>query len=619
MTRREFRTLSPPAAVREAIDELQIRAEAVQVPLSDAQGRVLTERIDAPLDVPGFDRSAMDGYALRATETAGASESTPVELGVSATVHAGTRPDVTVASGTAVEIATGAVMPAGADAVVPVEQTREHGGSVEITTAVTPGDHVMPSGADVASGARTLGPGTRLDARHVGLLAALGLETVPVRAKPTVGIVSTGGELVQPGDDLDPAAGQIYDVNSHSLGAAVAAAGGVPRVFETTADDPEQMREVLDDAAAESTLLLTSGSTSAGSSDLLYELLDTHGEKLVHGVSLKPGRPTLVGRLFGTPYVGLPGYPVSALTIFRTFVGPALREATGTPEPPTATVDATLRTRVHYDGGRLRLLAVGLVEDGDGSTLAYAPGKGSGATTALVETDGIVRMPPERSLYEPGTAVTVERFDPSAPIPSVLGMGEPDPVVYALLDKVAGSRYLTPGLSQSERWFEQAVPDLLVTTTPATPDDAVEVADWHREWGLATAPDADIAGLDALVDGDWRFANLDSELGLRDAFDALLSDDDGDHDTKRRIDGYERVLPGIESAARSVRNGRADAGLCLGHTADSLGLDFHALGEQSVRAFVRTERREKDGVDAFERAVATGLDDLISETPGYSD
>lgn len=592
--RREFRSLATPDDARAAIDTFELTGEEL-VPLRSAHGRVLATRIDAGIDVPGFDRAAMDGYAVRAADTYGASEGDPITLAVSGTIQAGERPETAVEAERAVQIATGAVLPSGADAVVPVERTREGETTVEITAAVAPGDHVMYSGTDIASGDRALGPGTRLGPRQLGLLAALGAETVPVRARPQVAVVSTGEELVEPGGQLDPDAGQIYDVNGYSIAGAVRGAGGEPVPYRVERDDPDALRETLERAATECSLVLTSGSTSAGSEDHLYDILETDGEKLVHGVALKPGRPLLVGQLFGTPYVGLPGYPVSALMVFRTFVAPAIREATGRPEPASVTSEATLATRVRYDGGRLRLLAVGLVEDGEGDLLAYAPAKGSGATTTLVETDGVVRMAPGTNLLAAGNTVEVERFDATDPLPALLGVGDPDPTLFDLLDDCPTPRYLSLAPEDARRWFDDGIPDVYLAVESA--DDGTVLATWGREWGLAV-PAGNPAGIatpaDALA-ADVGFAILDEELSLRRAFDTAFGEPAPEE--------FTRALPGIESAARRVDAGRADAGLALRDTADVLDLGFVSLGTQTLCLRVAEDRRSKDGVAALEQVL----------------
>ncbi|WP_340100681.1 molybdopterin biosynthesis protein [Salinibaculum salinum] len=622
MTRREFRDLVPPATARDALADLAITAGTDTVPLAEANGRTLAAHVDAPLDVPGFDRSAMDGYAVRAADTFGASEGDPTTLRVVGTVRAGTEPDASVGEGDAVQVATGAVLPSGADAVVPVERTVEREDTVDVMTGVAPGDSVMPRGADIAAGDAALGPGTTLGPRHLGLLAALGHERVPVRSQPDVAVVSTGEELVQPGEEPDPAAGQIYDVNSHTIAAAVDATGARATRYTPATDDEETLRETLADAAADASLIVTSGSTSAGAADLLYRLVEEHGEILVHGVAIKPGRPLLVGRIFDTPYVGLPGYPVSALSVFRTFVAPRLRAVSGRPQPETATADATLATRVRYDGGRRRLVAVGLVADGDGDLVAYAPAKGSGATTTLAETDGIVQMAAETSLLAAGETVTVERFD-DAPIPALLGVGDPDPVFARLLDDFATSRFLSLSATDASRWVDDDVPDVTVTPTDdLTGTRAEPLARWNREWGLvvpAGNPD-DITALSDLVDGDYRFANLDDSLAVRTALAEHLETLalDSAEDTAAAIDGFHRELPGIESAARSVAAGRADAGLGLRVTATQLGLEFVPVGTQTLGVVPNPTRLDKSSVERLRDHLADRLPSLLTETPGYA-
>ena len=625
--RKEFRDLVPPEEAHEAIASLDLGGGAETVPLDEARGRVLAERVDAALDVPGFDRASMDGYAVRARDTFGADEADPVELPVVGSVHAGEEPAVEVDEGEAAEISTGAVMPPGADAVIPVERTDEtDDGTVLLRTSLAPGDSVMLAGADVAAGERALGPGTRLTAREIGLLSALGVDAVPVRAKPTVGIISTGDELVRPGHELNADAGQIYDVNSYTIATGVEEAGGEAVLYPHAGDDYDQMERILTEAAAECDLVLSSGSTSASAVDVIYRVIEEQGELLLHGVAVKPGKPMLVGRLEDSAYVGLPGYPVSALTIFRTFVAPAIREAAGLPEPATATVTGRMAVEERYAEGRLRLMPVGLVESGDGDTLVYPVDKGSGATTSLVEADGIVPVDPDTEYLAVDEAVEVQLFSPDVRPPSVFGVGEDDPALSRFLDGLPSPRYLSLGTREGLRRLRNGVPDVAVAAGVDSDDieaDHEVLGEWTREWGLLV-PDGnpdEVTGLADLVDHDLRLVNRGTNSGLRTALDDALAALSEERDTTRQdladaIDGYELTVKAHESPARKVAAGKADVGLGLRATASKLGLDYVPLGEQSVSVLANPDRVEKAGVRRLREALADA-ESVVADLDGY--
>ncbi|WP_119821816.1 molybdopterin biosynthesis protein [Halalkaliarchaeum desulfuricum] len=649
--RKQFRDLATPEAAREAIASLELTGEPESVPLTEARGRVLAERIDAGRDVPGFDRASMDGYAVRARDTFGADEAEPAVLARVGEVHAGEEPDVSVDPGTCVEISTGAVMPDGADAVVMVERTDpadavgegdgegendSDGDRIAIRTTVAPGDHVMLAGADIAAGARALGPGTRLTPREIGLLSALGVEEVPVRGRPTVGIVSTGDELVRPGEPLSDDRGEIYDVNSYTIASAVEEAGGSAELYPHVGDDYEEMERLLSRAADECDLVVSSGSTSASAVDVIYRVIERRGELLLHGVAVKPGKPMLVGRLDRedggeSAYVGLPGYPVSALTIFRTFLAPALREAAGLPEPETATVSGRLAVEQRHGEGRLRFLPVGLLEAGgdtetvvgDGYPLVYPVDKGSGATTSLVEADGVVAIDPDTDYLDAGERVEVELFSPDVRPPTLLGVGEDDPALNRLLDGLDRPRYLPVGTREGVRRLRDGLPDVAVTAGPVRRSvEAVDLGGWTREWGLVVPrnnPD-DVQGLVDLIERELRFRNRTSDAGLRTALEAeieSLADERGidREEAIDAIDGYGLESRAFESPARAVAGGDADVGLGLRATATELELGFVPIGIQEVRVRANPERTEKPSVARLESALAA--DDHLLGLDGF--
>lgn len=624
MDRKQFRDLAEPDVARETIASLDLVPETETVPLRDARGRVLAERIDAGLDVPGFDRASVDGYALRAADTFGADEADPVRVRRIGQVHAGSEPDVEVGEGECAEISTGAVLPPGADAVVMVERTDpgDTDDEVLVRTSLAPGDRVMFAGADIAAGERALGPGTIVTPREIGLLSAIGVDEVPVRGVPTVGIVSTGDELIRPGEALDSDAGHIYDVNSYTTATAVEEAGGEAKLYPHAGDDYDAMESALRTAAAECDLVLSSGSTSASAVDVIYRVVEETGELLLHGVAVKPGKPMLVGELAGSAYIGLPGYPVSALTIFRAFVAPAIRRAAGRPEPKTATVEGRMAVRERYSEGRLRYMPAGLVTGGDGETLVYPVDKGSGATTSLVEADGIVSVSPDVEYLDTGESVEVKLFSSDVRPPTLFGAGEDDPALSRLLDRVDRPRYLGVGSRQGRRRLRDGVADVAVVTGDSTPD-GVELGGWSREWGLvvpAGNPE-DVAGLADLIDDDRRFINRTTDSGLRSTLSDALDDLADERGTGRReltdaIDGFELAVRAHESPARKVLEGDADAGLGLRATAEALGMGFVPCGTERVSVVADPERADKPGVRRLEAAI----DDeaaVFDELAGY--
>ena len=623
--RKQFRDLASPAALAAAIEDLDLDPEPETVGLLAADGRVVAERVDAGIDVPGFDRSTKDGYAVRAADTFEATENDPFEAAILETVEAGEAPTEHVTEGTAVSVATGGVVPPGADAVVPVERTsRVEDDRVSIRTAIAPGDNVMHSGDDVAAGDRAIGPGTVLTTRDVGLLAALGVDSVPVRGKPVVGIVSTGDELVRPGEPRDDARGQIYDLNTYALAAAVRSAGGHPEVVEHIADDYEKMHRTLEAVGERCDLVLSSGSTSASDADVLYRVVEEHGSLDLHGVAVKPGRPTIVGEIADTAYIGLPGNPVSALSIFRSFVAPAISAAAGRPAASAPTVDGEMAAGVRYSEGRTYLLPVAIIEDAAGEVLVYPVDKGSGAITSLTEADGVVEMAPETERLAPGQAVTVDLFSTDTRPPTVLGIGEADPLLARLLDHVDGPRYLSHGSAEGRRRLRDGVPDFaLVTEADAEAVDGDRLGSFTREWGLVV-PDGNPEGVEGLADLQRveAFVNVASGMGLRTAFDDALASHA--EDTGQSVEavtdgiaGYERTVKGIRSPAQRVADGKADAGLGLHTAVQSHDVDFVPVGSQRLVVLGAPERQGKSGLATVESVLSGAGAALAAEMAGY--
>jgi molybdenum cofactor synthesis domain-containing protein len=373
-----------------------------RVPLDDSAGRVVAANVRAPLDVPPFERSAMDGYAVIAADTAGASRSAPKRLAVVDRVFTGETSRHTIASGACAEIATGAPLPAGSDAVVVVEETTRHGSEVDIFAAVSAGQNVGRRGADMKVGDSVVSTGDVLTPSRVGALAATGHDDVEVFAKPKVAILSTGNEVVGPGQPLPP--GHIYDVNRFTLGAIVAAHGGAPETHRPAQDTVEALIAALD-SCARADVIVFSGGSSVGDRDLVVDAIAARGKMIFHGIAVRPGKPTAFALVGATPFFGMPGNPTSCLSNAYILLMPFLRATARLPAHEARIVRAPLGKRIASAANRHQFYTVRL-RDG----VAYPAFKGSGEITSLSQADGYIEIPAEQSVVEEGATVTITLF-----------------------------------------------------------------------------------------------------------------------------------------------------------------------------------------------------------------
>lgn len=375
-----------------------------RVGLAAANGRVLACEIVAERDVPPFDRAAMDGYAVAAADTAGAGPRAPARLRCIGTLHTGEVAARAVGRGECLQIATGAPLPEGADAVVMVEQTDRRGDEVEIFSAVHARQHIGRRGADIAAGATVLRPGDVLTPSRVGSLAALGLAAIEVYDRPRVGIVSTGDEIVEPGQPLAP--GHIYDINRYTLGAVVGEHGGVASAHPVTGDALEALGDAVDAIIAQGTdILVFSGGSSVGERDLTRDVLRRKGAVAFHGIAVKPGKPTAFGHIGSTPVLGMPGYPTSCLSNAYLLLVPLLRRMARLPPHRTRTVTVPAGHRFVSVGNRHQFYTVRVI---DGA--AVGAFKASGDITSMSQADGYVEIPMGVDAVEEGEPVDVTLF-----------------------------------------------------------------------------------------------------------------------------------------------------------------------------------------------------------------
>ena len=376
------------------------RSERVR--LVDANGRVAAADVRSTRDVPPFSRAGMDGFALRAEDTFGASRYEPRILRVIDKVYTGQVPAKSIEPGTAIEIATGAPMPQGADAVVMVEETEKAGGDVRVLTPVYPRQNVGRQGADIVIGQTVIARGDVLNPSRIGAIAALGIGDVEVFAKPTIAILSTGNEIADPGQELQP--GQIYDINKFTLSTIIQEHGGIPSPFSTAQDTIEALERAID-ACASCDVLVFSGGSSVGERDLILDVIGRKGEIVFHGIAVKPGKPTVFGTINGKPMFGMPGYPTSCLSNAYMLLVPALRSMARLQPRHTATVSLPLGQRIVSTTGRHQFYTVKIVDG-----LAMPAFKASGDITSMSQADGYIEIPAQTDIVEKGETVDVKLF-----------------------------------------------------------------------------------------------------------------------------------------------------------------------------------------------------------------
>ena len=405
-----FRRLMTFDEAKRVVEEqlMPITLSEEELPLLEAYDRVLRENMVSTLDIPPFDRSTVDGYAVKAEDTFDAEENQPAKLTVRGMVSVGETPKISVGKRQAAEIVTGAPVPEGADAVVMVEDTDREDVELRVFRAVTLAENVMKRGTDIKKGETALTAGRVLGASEIGVLAALGLTTVRVLKVPVVAVLSTGGEVTEPGKQLP--AGRIYDINAYSLSSAVRESGGKPVYLGVVPDDKAELRKALEQAVASADIVLTSGGVSVGPKDLTPQIVNSLGDPgvLVSGIAVKPGKPTTIALIGKKPVFSLPGHPTSALLLFHLLARPVIQRMTGRPAIESKTLKALASTRMFSAKGRRTFVMVKLKRDKSNAIVAEPVETGaSGAITTLAKADGFVEIPANQQFIDAGEKVVV--------------------------------------------------------------------------------------------------------------------------------------------------------------------------------------------------------------------
>ncbi|MBW3540670.1 MAG: molybdopterin biosynthesis protein [Planctomycetes bacterium] len=592
------------------------------VSLHSALGRMLAADVVSDVDVSGFDRSNVDGFAIRAADTFGVMEEEPRALDLNGEVLApGVVPEIPVAAGTATTIATGGMIPRGADAVVMVEHTElidePDARRLLVTRAVAPGENIAFAGTDVARGEIVLWEGSVVTSREIGVLAAIGRTHVDVVRRPRVAILSTGNEIVPPGAARPP--GYVYDSNLAILSAAVEEAGGEPHPLGIVADEEPALEEAVR-RALEFDVIVLSGGTSKGAGDLSYRVVERMLQPpgiVAHGVALKPGKPVCLASSAGKPVVILPGFPTSAIFTFHEFVAPVIRRLAGRSESERRVVQARLPMRVNSDRGRTEYLLVGLVRT-DSGLAAYPMGKGSGSVTTFSRADGFITIDQHCEILEAGARVEVTLLGRQLEPADLVVIGSHCVGLDVLVGKMQRRGFSTKvlhvgstgGLVAVKRGeCDVAGMHLLDPATgrynePFLTPEVELVRGYRRMQCLVFRPgdarfphrSAEEALTAALADPDCVMVNRNAGSGTRILIDRLLAG--------KRPPGYAVQARSHNAVAAAVEQRRADWGVAIESVAAAYGLASIPLTEEHYDFAVPKSRRERPAVRAFREMLA---------------
>ena len=585
------------------------------VGLAAALGRVLAADVAAPIDVPPFDRANVDGFALRSADTVGASDGAPRRFRLNGEVIiCGHAPALEVTAGSATTIATGGVIPRGADAVVMIEHTdlTDEGAApaIDVRRAVAPGQFISYAGSDIARGETVLRRKTLLSSREIGMLAACGLADIEVVRKPKVAVLSTGDELAAPGSALAPA--RVYDSNGAIIAAAVTEAGGEAVPFGAFPDDEAALERAVRAALAACDLLVLSGGTSKGAGDLSHRIVSKLGEVLVHGVALKPGKPLCLATIGGKPLAVLPGFPTSAIFTFHAFVAPVIRARAGLAAQAARSIEAQVPVRIASELGRKEFVLVALAP-GEDAPVAFPTAKGSGAVTSFSQADGFLEIDALAAVLDAGSRARVTLIGQTAAMPDLVIMGSHcialDAVLGALAERGFAARTIAVGsmggVAAAERGECDLAPVHLVDPASGRynahllrPGLAL-VKGWQRMQGFVhRRDDARFAGCSAadaikaaLADPGCLMVNRNAGAGTRVLIDRLLGG--------ARPAGYSNQPRSHNAVAAAVAQRRADWGIAIESVARLYGLAFLPIAPEDYDFLVVESRRERAPVAAF--------------------
>ncbi len=602
------------------------------IPLLASLGRVLANNIFSPIDIPPFDRASMDGFAVIAEDTIGSMETNAITLDVIGSVKAGYTFDKIVNKGLSVEIATGAPLPAGTNCVVMVEYTKRNEDKVDIFQMVTPGENVTSAGADIQSGELILQERTLLTSRELSVLAAMGYDKIDVIKKPRVGIFSSGDEIISLGGELS--AGKLYDINSTAIAANILENGGDPHILGIIEDDFEQLETQISKVLTSYDLLIVSGGTSAGMGDILYNVVDKLGTPglLVHGIKVKPGKPTILAVCDGVPVIGLPGYPASALSIHMLFVLPYIRSIAGLSTiSESSKLEATIKQRIRSVTGRYEFKPMNIIKSEEGWLAFPVPG-GSGAITSIALADGFIEIPEDISFLLPETKVSISLFSDKIKPYSIQIIGS-HCIALAHLQSLYSSKFpnyssrsiaigSSGGVSAIRRgeahiagihildaekgynlWLEEKI-------------DAIIIPGYFRMQGLIVKKGnpKNIISLKDLKKKNVRFMNRNQGSGTRILLDKLLVEE---NIKKEEINGYNHYGKSHTSVASAVNSDLVDVTIGI-ESAVTPDLEFIELFEEEYDFLINKKYFSLKPVQDFIKTIQSEeFKNILTKLPGF--
>lgn len=578
------------------------------VNLGKASNRVLAEDVFSNIGVPQFDRAKMDGWAVKASDIEKASETNPITLEVVGSVPIGKKPSIRVDHGEAARIGTGAMIPPGANAVIMVEYTERKNHQVRMFSAVAPGENIQERGSDIMLGEGMLKKGDVISSREVAVLAAIGKEKVTVFKKPKVGILSIGNELTKPGKKLE--FGKIYDINTYSLLSSVKASGGNPTFWRKLGDDEPSVKSAIMKAITKTDLVLTSGATSMGSGDFIPQLIENldQGEVLVHGLKFKPGKPTVIGIINDTPYFGLPGHPVSCLTIFRELVEPLIKKMAALPTSKKKQIEAILKARIPAPKGRKYFASLSLNKHQGKIVATPVPG-GSGTITNLLRADAYVPIPSEKEYQPKNTQIKATLLSENLQIPDLTIATSFSSIIHLLQKQVyrthpnlrikiikSGNIRTIIGVKRGEysigaiSLFDKKDPDSAMTSlSDIDPEGELSlVSGIYEEIGIVFNPKrCEIRSLKDLIKKSPTFMNRKANSAARELFQKKISQTAFSLEGRQTEQCITKLREGATGSsnlaiALAVDKKEVNAGLSSKYFARRLNLGFLSIGKVPI-------------------------------------